>query len=238
MLRPWTSTAAQPRPHPDLHPPRLLGRLRRGCSPPSTTRRASRRRRQQDGRAPRRLLVLHLRRRDDLLRPLARDRAPDLHQPLRPARAAAAAELGTGSSGSPQASWSRSSSGRSWSRRCRCRRAPARSRGSRTCHWEPKHAAAFAANLVLFAVIAPFVEELTFRGAGQSLLALPRPLAVDRPRRASRSASRTDWSRRCSSSSRSASRSPGSATARTASCRGCSCTASSTRRRSIAIVLR
>ena len=28
----------------------------------------------------------------------------------------------------------------------------------------------FAANLVLFAVIAPFVEELTFRGSGQSLL--------------------------------------------------------------------
>ena len=37
-------------------------------------------------------------------------------------------------------------------------------------HWEPAHAGAFAANLVLFAVIAPFVEELTFRGAGQSLL--------------------------------------------------------------------
>ena len=29
---------------------------------------------------------------------------------------------------------------------------------------------ALAANLVLFAVIAPFVEELTFRGSGQSLL--------------------------------------------------------------------
>jgi membrane protease YdiL (CAAX protease family) len=37
-------------------------------------------------------------------------------------------------------------------------------------HWEPAHAGAFAANLVLFAVIAPFVEELTFRGVGQSLL--------------------------------------------------------------------
>ena len=37
-------------------------------------------------------------------------------------------------------------------------------------HWEPAHAGAFAANFVLFAVIAPFVEELTFRGAGQSLL--------------------------------------------------------------------
>jgi membrane protease YdiL (CAAX protease family) len=38
-------------------------------------------------------------------------------------------------------------------------------------HWEPAHAQAFAANLVLFAVVAPFVEELTFRGVGQSLLA-------------------------------------------------------------------
>src|SRR5665213_2022908 len=38
-------------------------------------------------------------------------------------------------------------------------------------HWEPAHAQAFAANLFLFAVVAPFVEELTFRGVGQSLLA-------------------------------------------------------------------
>jgi membrane protease YdiL (CAAX protease family) len=38
-------------------------------------------------------------------------------------------------------------------------------------HWEAAHAPAFAANLVLFAVVAPFVEELTFRGVGQSLLA-------------------------------------------------------------------
>jgi hypothetical protein len=38
-------------------------------------------------------------------------------------------------------------------------------------HWEPAHARAFAANMVLFAVVAPFVEELTFRGVGQSLLA-------------------------------------------------------------------
>jgi membrane protease YdiL (CAAX protease family) len=38
-------------------------------------------------------------------------------------------------------------------------------------HWESSHAAAFGANLVLFAVVAPFVEELTFRGLGQSLLA-------------------------------------------------------------------
>jgi CAAX protease family protein len=36
--------------------------------------------------------------------------------------------------------------------------------------WEPKFAGAFAANCFLFCVIAPFVEELTFRGLGQSLL--------------------------------------------------------------------
>jgi membrane protease YdiL (CAAX protease family) len=38
-------------------------------------------------------------------------------------------------------------------------------------HWEPAHARAFAANIVLFAIVAPVVEELTFRGVGQSLLA-------------------------------------------------------------------
>jgi membrane protease YdiL (CAAX protease family) len=47
---------------------------------------------------------------------------------------------------------------------------PGQEQGLANIHWEPKHAAAFAANFVLFAVIAPFVEELTFRGAGQSLL--------------------------------------------------------------------
>ena len=47
---------------------------------------------------------------------------------------------------------------------------PAREQGITNIHWEPAHAGAFAANVVLFAVVAPFVEELTFRGAGQSLL--------------------------------------------------------------------
>ena len=49
-------------------------------------------------------------------------------------------------------------------------------------HWEAAHAGAFAANCALFVVIAPLVEELTFRGAGQSLLAFlgrtPSILAV------------------------------------------------------------
>jgi hypothetical protein len=47
---------------------------------------------------------------------------------------------------------------------------PGKEQGITNVHWEPAHAGAFAANLVLFAVIAPFVEELTFRGEGQSLL--------------------------------------------------------------------
>ena len=47
---------------------------------------------------------------------------------------------------------------------------PGKEQGLTPTHWEPSHAGAFAANLVLFAVVAPFVEELTFRGAGQSLL--------------------------------------------------------------------
>ena len=37
--------------------------------------------------------------------------------------------------------------------------------------WRPEHAAPFAANFALTAVAVPIVEELTFRGAGYSLLA-------------------------------------------------------------------
>jgi membrane protease YdiL (CAAX protease family) len=47
---------------------------------------------------------------------------------------------------------------------------PGKEQGITNVSWEPAHAGAFAANFVLFAVIAPFVEELTFRGVGQSLL--------------------------------------------------------------------
>lgn len=36
--------------------------------------------------------------------------------------------------------------------------------------WEPSHAGAYAANFVVIAVVAPFVEELLFRGLGYSLL--------------------------------------------------------------------
>jgi membrane protease YdiL (CAAX protease family) len=47
---------------------------------------------------------------------------------------------------------------------------PGKEQGITNVSWEPARAGAFAANFVLFAVIAPFVEELTFRGSGQSLL--------------------------------------------------------------------
>lgn len=47
---------------------------------------------------------------------------------------------------------------------------PGNEQGITNVRWEPAHEGAFAANFVLFAGIAPFVEELTFRGAGQSLL--------------------------------------------------------------------
>ncbi len=47
---------------------------------------------------------------------------------------------------------------------------PGKEQGLTPTHWEPAHAGAFAANLVLFALVAPVVEELTFRGVGQSLL--------------------------------------------------------------------
>lgn len=49
-------------------------------------------------------------------------------------------------------------------------RDPGSEQGLTPTHWEPSHAGAFAANVVLFAGVAPFVEELTFRGVGQSLL--------------------------------------------------------------------
>ncbi len=47
---------------------------------------------------------------------------------------------------------------------------PGKEQGITNVHWEPAHAGAFAANFLLFAAVAPFVEELTFRGSGQSLL--------------------------------------------------------------------
>lgn len=47
---------------------------------------------------------------------------------------------------------------------------PGKEQGLTPSHWEPAHAGAFVANVVLFVAIAPVVEELTFRGVGQSVL--------------------------------------------------------------------
>ena len=47
---------------------------------------------------------------------------------------------------------------------------PGREQGITPDRWEPDHAAAYVANGFVVAVIAPIVEELTFRGLGYSLL--------------------------------------------------------------------
>lgn len=46
-----------------------------------------------------------------------------------------------------------------------------REQGAVPTHWEPAHAAAYAANWVIVAGVAPVVEELTYRGLGVSLFA-------------------------------------------------------------------
>jgi membrane protease YdiL (CAAX protease family) len=45
-----------------------------------------------------------------------------------------------------------------------------REQGLTPSHWEPSHAGAYAANFAMIALVAPFVEELTYRGLGYSLL--------------------------------------------------------------------
>ena len=48
---------------------------------------------------------------------------------------------------------------------------PGREQGVTPDTWQPRHAAAYVANGIVVAVVAPIVEELTFRGLGYSLLA-------------------------------------------------------------------
>jgi membrane protease YdiL (CAAX protease family) len=48
---------------------------------------------------------------------------------------------------------------------------PGREQGVTPDTWQPKHLAAYIANGLVVAVVAPIVEELTFRGLGYSLLA-------------------------------------------------------------------
>jgi uncharacterized protein len=49
-------------------------------------------------------------------------------------------------------------------------RDPGKEQGLTPTHWEPSHAGAFAVNVLLLTIVAPVIEELTFRGVGQSLL--------------------------------------------------------------------
>jgi CAAX protease family protein len=48
---------------------------------------------------------------------------------------------------------------------------PGREQGVTPDTWQPRHLAAYIANGIVIAVVAPIVEELTFRGLGYSLLA-------------------------------------------------------------------
>ena len=48
---------------------------------------------------------------------------------------------------------------------------PGREQGVTPDTWQPEHLAAYIANGIVIAVVAPIVEELTFRGLGYSLLA-------------------------------------------------------------------
>ena len=47
---------------------------------------------------------------------------------------------------------------------------PGQEQGLTPDRWEPAHAAAYVANGLVVCVVAPFVEELTFRGLGYSVL--------------------------------------------------------------------
>ena len=47
---------------------------------------------------------------------------------------------------------------------------PGNEQGLTPAHWEPHHALAYIANGVVICTLVPFVEELTYRGLGYSLL--------------------------------------------------------------------
>jgi membrane protease YdiL (CAAX protease family) len=47
---------------------------------------------------------------------------------------------------------------------------PSKEQGLTPTQWEPSHARAYAANFIVVALVAPFVEELAFRGVGYRLL--------------------------------------------------------------------
>lgn len=56
---------------------------------------------------------------------------------------------------------------------------PAKEQGLAPQHWQPHYAGPFAANAVVVVLLAPFVEEIFFRGVGYGLLArFGRPFAI------------------------------------------------------------
>jgi membrane protease YdiL (CAAX protease family) len=50
---------------------------------------------------------------------------------------------------------------------------PGNEQGLTPSHWEPAHAAAYVVNGIVICTVIPFVEELTYRGLGYSLLERP-----------------------------------------------------------------
>jgi uncharacterized protein len=48
----------------------------------------------------------------------------------------------------------------------------AREQGLEPTRWEPSHAGAFAVNAIVVVIVAPFVEELTYRGLGMAVLSI------------------------------------------------------------------
>jgi hypothetical protein len=47
---------------------------------------------------------------------------------------------------------------------------PGNEQGLTPSHWEPRHAAAYVVNAIVICTFVPFVEEVTYRGVGYSLL--------------------------------------------------------------------
>ncbi|MDP9284691.1 MAG: CPBP family intramembrane metalloprotease [Actinomycetota bacterium] len=47
---------------------------------------------------------------------------------------------------------------------------PGNEQGLTPSHWEPRHALAYVVNAIVICTVIPFVEELTYRGLGYSLL--------------------------------------------------------------------
>ena len=47
---------------------------------------------------------------------------------------------------------------------------PGNEQGLTPAHWEPRHALAYVVNGIVICTVVPFVEELTYRGLGYSLL--------------------------------------------------------------------